>query len=1070
MGRFWSREEKSLLQIIEKEKKPSELLKKRPEPIWIPSLNSFLKVAGAVFATWFIIHPQYLWKWVLSPVSQLLNGIFYFDKPYSFYDVVISNFDIFFPGVSALQLPSLAIEHNHFQNLIAVHAGVGAVLVGLAFFVAQSLTDKNDPDRGKVLLYKSYFFPLLTAEILVFCLFLWGEVNILSIIPILIIAGLTIFALARVILILLRDYEMEEAKKNLFFKVVRDSFVKILDREITKRIGNNTLFKRYKENKNVEISPFGPINKEAYFPIRASHSGIFADLSFPKLKKLISELEKQREVSKDFDPATTKESFASTAKEPLCYLTPLFYGEIKVGDKILWIRKDLFEHEPEEKKKRFISKIEGLAQEIFDMRDVGNPEEEAKIEFTKLKDRSISAIVEKRTGELEKVIRLYIEIVKEFFNYIELYGGGFSQEQAEKERTSFPIDRLKPVEWLSDDIREIFERGIESRDVNIIRSVAFLPLLLARHAIDRKDHLIFQEFIYFPQLLYSRALKEKDAGNKDLANFMFDRTWRYLKELSDFHLEPKIKDSELGEEEFKGFAIYLLKIFQTLLKSSLDKSDIENFKKFLTASKKLFRHLGDGPYGYRRSTEKNQSRGVFEYLDHKRNQMYFGIASWALHLLERQKSNTVLKDFFDEIKNSLPSKIEDFTKVFIDSHTFEAERFWGWDDWEMREYEEGEVHNIRILEKLEKFYAIRSLSILELKTAEEVSKINLPPNRDLAYLAEGTRDLIRVLDNVAANPADWNFIISNNAANKVSDFKQLLTKARGAQEQKELEEKRDKDISPKKVQEFKDEVVSGFYDAIILRDIFKHYKLLNIQLDKTAEDKKTRFGINIVEDKAAFFEDWHVHFGDWGKNYGRDLASGENSHLLDELAKDCNEVSLSEFETTLSEFDNPADIVIFATNMAFWEFFERSGSFTSKWRRGVKQLDVKGFEGWYEFGGHSVPVFETHHRTITKQILILNKKKLGAIIQLSPLNPGEDKKLVQDMFYMDVQEFRVKPLSKSGLIRRFLFKETTPWLNEHGSKADQMKYLQERVLIHIFERFEYIKPEDFEGYRLTLND
>ena len=272
-------------------------------------------------------------------------------------------------------------------------------------------------------------------------------------------------------------------------------------------------------------------------------------------------------------------------------------------------------------------------------------------------------------------------------------------------------------------------------------------------------------------------------------------------------------------------------------------------------------------------------------------------------------------------------------------------------------------------------------------------------------------------------------------------------------------------ISSKRVQEFKKEVLKTFYEGANMRDIFA--KQFNAYEDKIKEktDKKDRFGINIVDDKASFFDEWHVHYVGWGGNYGRDLALGENSYLLDDIAKDCTEISKKDFEATLAKIKNPDDIVIFATNIAFWQFFEDSKNFKPKWHRDIEQLEAKGFGGWYDFNGKSIPVFETYHRKIEKQILILNKSKVGQLIQLSPLNEGEKEESVEDIFYMDIQAFS----ENEELMEEFI-KKPPEWLKEIGNEQKQREHLQERVRIQIFERFEYKKSEDFEGYKLFLKE
>lgn len=272
-------------------------------------------------------------------------------------------------------------------------------------------------------------------------------------------------------------------------------------------------------------------------------------------------------------------------------------------------------------------------------------------------------------------------------------------------------------------------------------------------------------------------------------------------------------------------------------------------------------------------------------------------------------------------------------------------------------------------------------------------------------------------------------------------------------------------ISPKRTEEFKKEVIKTFYEGAHIRDIFsKYFKEYD---DKTKEknDKKERFGVNIVDDKASFFDEWHVHYVGWGENYGRDLASGEDSYLLDDIAKNCKEITKEEFETILTKIENTDNIVIFATNIAFWRFFEDSKNFKPKWHRDIKQLETKGFGGWYEFNGKSIPVFETYHRKIDKQILILNKSKIGKLVQLSPLNEREKEESIEDIFYMDIQAFS----ENTELMEEFI-KKPPEWLQNVGDEQKQREHLRERVRIQIFERFEYSKPTDFEGYKLFLKE
>jgi hypothetical protein len=296
---------------------------------------------------------------------------------------------------------------------------------------------------------------------------------------------------------------------------------------------------------------------------------------------------------------------------------------------------------------------------------------------------------------------------------------------------------------------------------------------------------------------------------------------------------------------------------------------------------------------------------------------------------------------------------------------------------------------------------------------------------------------------------------------KVIPLLQVL-KRRAIERIKNLQ--REKEISQKKIEEFKDEVLDGFRKSTILRDIFVYYKLYEDKTGEIYEGDLKRIGINQVSDKAAFFDEWHVHYLDWGSNYGRSLASNENSQLFEEMATQCQKIREDDFEKAIGQFDDPADIILITTNVAS-RFLERLENFRSKWHRNTPQIDVDNFEGWYSFKGVDIPIFETFHRGSGKKILVLKLSKLGTLTQYSPLNEGENEDLKRDIFYMNIQSY-----SENLELIAQITKSPPEWLEKVGDSEAQKDYLLEKVLINIFERFEYTKNEEFEGYKLELKD
>jgi len=273
------------------------------------------------------------------------------------------------------------------------------------------------------------------------------------------------------------------------------------------------------------------------------------------------------------------------------------------------------------------------------------------------------------------------------------------------------------------------------------------------------------------------------------------------------------------------------------------------------------------------------------------------------------------------------------------------------------------------------------------------------------------------------------------------------------------DEEKTRNISQRKVDEFKKSVSDTFNELVMLRRIFMHYKLYEDNTAKKDCSKLELFGISRVDPKAAFFEEWHISYYDWGKSLGRGLAFGEDSFLIEAIAKNCTEISEGRFAEKLEDFEDSSKIIILATNMTLYKFFGPSRNFKSKRLENAQQLDVKGFAGWYQLGEKSIPVFEVFQGGKSNNILILDTSKLGRLIQYSPLKEGEEEKLLITSWYMNVKAFS----EDQNLMNKFI--ENPPeWLQKVGNEKEQKDHLQKLVLVRIFERFAYEKSEDFRGY------
>jgi len=273
---------------------------------------------------------------------------------------------------------------------------------------------------------------------------------------------------------------------------------------------------------------------------------------------------------------------------------------------------------------------------------------------------------------------------------------------------------------------------------------------------------------------------------------------------------------------------------------------------------------------------------------------------------------------------------------------------------------------------------------------------------------------------------------------------------------------RDEPISPQKVDEFKKQVVEAFTKSANFRIILKHFGLFEDRTLVEEVEGGERLGINIIDDKAAFFEEWYVSYSRWGENYGKQLAQAENLDLFGEIAAQCKEIKEDQLSRVLDGFADLSSVIMLGSRWLSLRYSGGKENFKPKWT--VKSdAEMKGLVGWYLYKDREIPVYEVFHSGADQRILTINKSKFGKLIQQSPFNANEDRDLKKDIFYMNVQEVS----RKQELLEEFT-KNPPPWLLDKGDKEKQVEYLKGKVLIQIFERYEFSKDQEFEGYLMRV--
>lgn len=1000
---------------------------------------------------------------------------------------------------------SLAFQNNdHYQNLIAIHAGIGTIIFALLIFVAESLRDDETKDRARVLLRESFLFPLSVAEIVGFFIFIWGNVNIWAVIPLIIVAVLTIASLWRLLLVLLSKARF--SKKRL--QLLKDRIKKSINLAISERFGNNILLGSLGDGKiELKYYPFSLDDENAsHHVFFADKTGVVTNIRLDKLDKFAKLVEKNANengfsfYSDKVKPAASIASAGAGTSEgdvikfTQCdrqYLGKRFKDSIGEDNQVLLAVDKRCVKDPEVLKELLV-----LSKEIFTVKKEENFSEEIKLEINGLTDQFIAAIEAKKLGRIEELSKTYSALADSFLEAINACGGGYTYEQARKERGAF-FGGWNEVKWLSESIREILIKATQTNDREIIREVAYLPVHIATKAIKFGDQYVYQEFLAFPSLLYWLSDK-KDVDVKEL---MIDRSWRHLKEMSDFYIEHQLKRKALDVktiEKYKEYTIPIFSAFQNLLKVAFDRNNIKEFTEFLSKFASLYEDLEED-FRFPRAehlkfdlerTSDPQIRADLEKkieiqearesaakdIKEKKSQVVFGITAWILEQYRNKKENELLKNFYTESINRLPNSLPELTALFISSRTFETEHFWNWDNWEL--IPDGGVQSIDFHSKLDRLYCVRALNILANLSDADINAITLPHSRDLAFQADdnpNNRSLFNVLDAINANTAEWKFVLSDSAISKIPNLKELLRKARKAQENAEEKFLESVEMDEEKLSEFNKVIKDTFYKSSYIRPIIKKFGIYNDLTSEPANERGTSWGYNQVDRKEAFIKDWHVHYVGWGENYGSGMAHSEDEIIFEKLMsgiKNQQTTTKDNVFTDIERIVNSAKLenpVIIQTLDRMYEYthVRRLELFVDQYRRDCPKTGLEGNHGYMgvlKFEKAVVPIVDLFVRkdALKNKVIIIDLAKFGELNQYSPIENEQDIRYKDDIFFI-----RVSDLNKEDEKRNKIISDNPAWLQEY---SDKEAHLRRQVLVNIYERFSYDVKDQESSFCLSVTD
>ena len=971
-----------------------------------------------------------------------------------------------------------------YRTLVPVQIGIVALIFPIMIFIIGFSGSKmaSGVNLSEVLLKESFLFPVGLVGLFFLVNLIWARSSCVIVIQIFVSAIMYAGVLFQIIRVLLSDKRLLDKSKAL----LKDKLRRSIENTIEERLGNNILMKELGENK-IELEYTDPEReKEEYVNCEINQRGIVCDINIDNLKKIAQIIETAskknglsfyanildlpRDNNVDLSSIEGSTGKANTLKqEKGRYLRKRFFDEITDDRSCVFsFKKILIDGQCDSQE------IQLIANKIFRVRRNNDEDNQLRTELRNLKDQLIDDIKAKHLGRISSLREVYISLSELFLDIMKSYSSNYSMEMARKERSNI-VGEWVEVQWITDDLRDIYSIAMQSQDKNVIREIAYLPIAISHRAIRQLDHYIFEKTFRFIYLLYMHACKEKD---KDLREFMKDRCGTYIRETADHAIQYELDKIDLGKDRvshYRDFSIEIFMQLQHLLKQAYDAKDLQTFSNVVSIGKKLFSHFkpseshpnaeslewrlksldltAEDKQELQKELDKKQFlEKIEEDIKQKKNEMFFGLTSFILDEYRSQMNDDVLK-FYQIIQAVIPDDIKPLTDIYIKCHSFDTEHFWGWDWWILPL--DGEAHFIDFKGKLDFLYAVKLLNSIEKKSEQIIEGENLPYTRDYIYLVDKEDSPMRKnLNDLIENHEGWKTIVPQGLDEKKKDaLFNLFNKAKADQEKEEEDTLIAAKISQKKIQEFIDGFKGGYNSNAGMNMLFRNHGIFKDDTMNSYTGDILSKGYNRLDEKGAFLDEWYVHYSRWGEQYGSGIANSENSDLFEKICESLSPIEMTKdnlFDClekeidTLGEKKYTANVIISSLDFNDHRLFSGDKRFSPHWHKDCPPNDIPHFHGVFKYKNSAIPVIRFYRQKKKGFIGIFDLKKFGVLAQLNPLSNNEDEKYRIDQFYISIIDLSEDEASRNDIIQK-----DPDWLKKY---ADKERFLKTKVIVKTFMR------------------
>jgi hypothetical protein len=361
-------------------------------------------------------------------------------------------------------------------------------------------------------------------------------------------------------------------------------------------------------------------------------------------------------------------------------------------------------------------------------------------------------------------------------------------------------------------------------------------------------------------------------------------------------------------------------------------------------------------------------------------------------------------------------------------------------------------------------FAITALELLAQLQPQAREQLTLNLSPELIYLAEGDESPLRkTLLRIGQESGKWAPILGDAGMAMIPVLTQMLASALTRQKAENARQLIAAPLWPLKVQDVKENALREWRQQAYMRSLVGRFGEYQPTIESA---KKSLFGVNTLDLKEIYVEQSRVSSSDWGEEYGRSLARGENEAVLSKLLAAIPSLAKSPVAgidiveratqaVTQLQNDGYNPILILLNSWFAPHLFERSPDFSRQ-----VESDRPSMLGYFL----KKPVFSV--RSSGKPFLVaVDLRRVGVWRQFTP-----ERLFDEEEYLADRLSFMVKPYDEAG-VRELLTKRPELGRGADGQPRPEEEVVSEllqRVHVRIVEQFDFQITDKKAGLKIPL--